>query len=60
MDLRHAVCVSVFGESASTSRFTVALGVDQFIELLDLVAELDGEGVWLKDAGVADGFRGER
>jgi len=43
LDLRHAVSVSVFGESASTSRFTVALGVDQFIELLDLVAELDGE-----------------
>ena len=34
----------------------VALGVDQFVELLNLVAELDGKRVGLKCAGVADGF----
>lgn len=34
----------------------VALGVDQFVELLDLVAELDRQRVGLERAGVADGF----
>ena len=34
----------------------VALGGDQLIELLDLVAELDREGIGLKLAGIADGF----
>ena len=34
----------------------VTLGADQLIELLDLVAELDGQGIRLELAGVADGF----
>ena len=34
----------------------IALGGDQLIELLDLIAELDRERIVLKLAGVADGF----
>ena len=33
-----------------------AFGGDQFIELLDLVAELDRQRIGLELAGVADGF----
>ena len=40
----------------SKNAVAVTLGGDQFIELLDLVAELDRQGVGLKLAGVADGF----
>ena len=34
----------------------VAFGGDQFVELLDLVAELDRQRIRLKLAGIADGF----
>ena len=37
-------------------RRAIALGGDQLVELLDLVAELDRQGIRLKLAGVADGF----
>ena len=37
-------------------RRAVALGGDQLVELLDLVAELDRQRIGLKLAGVADGF----
>ena len=37
---------------------TVALSVDQFVKLLDLVTQLDGKRIRLQLAGIADGFRG--
>ena len=37
-------------------RRAIAFGRDQLVELLDLVAELDRQRVWLKLAGVADGL----
>ena len=43
-------------EGLLEKRRAVALGVDQFVELLDLVAEFDRQRVGLKGAGVADGF----
>src|SRR5216684_5504595 len=43
--------VSFLEESGS-----IALGCDQLIELLDLVAELDGQRIGLKLTRVADGF----
>ena len=40
----------------SKNAVAIALGRDQLVELLDLVAELDRQRVGLKFAGVADGF----
>jgi hypothetical protein len=40
----------------SEKRGAVAFGVDDLVELLDLVAEFDGQRVGLKLTGVADGF----
>ena len=46
------------GDVASSRRtaVAVALGGDQLIELLDLIAELDRQRIGLKLAGIADGF----
>ena len=44
----------VFSKKAAPSPF----GGDQLIELLDLVAELDGKRIRLELAGVADGLHG--
>src|SRR5205823_5228386 len=43
-------------EGLLEKRGPVALGVNQLVELLDLVAEFDRQRVGLKPAGVADGF----
>ena len=43
-------------EGLLEKRRAVALGVDQFVELLDLVAEFDRQRVGMERAGVADGF----
>ncbi len=42
----------------SKNALAVALVADQLVELLDLVAELDREGVGLELAGIADGLHG--
>ena len=39
--------------------FAVARGVDQFVELLDLVTEFDGQRVGLERASVANGFHAD-
>ena len=43
-------------EGLLKERSPVALGMNQFVELIDLIAQLNGKRVGLKLAGVADCF----
>lgn len=54
--LGNEVLHTLRDEGLLEKRGAVTLGMDQFVELLDLVAEFDGQRVGLKFTGVADCF----
>jgi hypothetical protein len=57
--LGHEILHALRDEGLLKKRGAVSLGMNQFIELFDLVAELYGQRIGLKFAGVANCFHAD-